>query len=170
MAAKKFDTSNLSSLFICIASLILGIVLCINPSGMAILVTRVVGIVLIVLALATFIGYMRNKGKKDLVFAIVEAIFGVLLTVAPSAFVSWIAIIIGAFILVTGVGDLMATYAAYKLQSPYATVKLVMAVITIVVGFVVIVAPFAFVDVAFIIAGVGLIINAVTEIVAIIKK
>ena len=87
----------------------------------------------------------------------------------PGFFVNWIVVIVGVFILVMGLGDLSVAWTAYRARAPFATGKLIMAIVTVLVGFFVIVSPFAFVDMAFIIAGIGLVINGVTELVAALK-
>lgn len=170
MAAKKTQQrSKTNTILVGVASIILGIVLFMDPTGAAIFAVTLAGIILIVLGVVTLINYIRagNAGSQvDFFVSLVEIIFGAVLLFWPDYFVNWLVFILGIFIIVTGVGDFSDARIASRLGSPHATVKLVLAIITIVLGVLVTFSPFTFVDVAFTIAGVGLVINGITELVA----
>lgn len=152
-----------------VASLVLGLVVFSNPAGVALLVTSVVGAVLAVAGAVTLVGYVRDReqaSQLDFFIGLVELVFGGILWAWPALFVNWIVVVIGVFILFSGIGDLVEARAFARLGSPSAGMATLLAVLTIVFGVVVVGSPFAFVDVTFAIAGFGLVFNGVTELVA----
>ena len=172
MSKKEQQRSKQDLILIGIVSIVLGIIMLLNPTGVARFAVTAVGVVLLVLGIATFIGYIRNGdagSQVDLFTSIIEIVFGIVLLMWPDMFVNWLVVIIGAFILVAGVGDLSDASIALRIGAPFATGKMVLAVLTIVLGFLVIVSPFAFVNMAFTIAGVCLLVNGVTELISAFK-
>lgn len=155
-----------------IASLVIGFFLFSNPTGVALFATSLFGGVLAIAGVMTLIGYARARdqaSQADLLIGLIELVFGAILWTWPAMFVSWLVVLIGVFILFTGIGDLVEARAIAALGAP-TTAATLMAALTIVFGFVVMGAPFAFVGVMFAIAGCGLVFNGVTEIVAAFKK
>ena len=165
-------SEKVTPLLIGIGSVIMGVVLVLNPTGVALFATRLVGLVLIVMGAASVVGSLRgtSSGRFDMVAGVVEIILGVLLMAFPGTFVTWLVIIVGAFILVAGVNGLMASHAAAALGSTFATPHTIMSIFVVVLGLVVILSPFVLVDVAFAVAGVGLVVSGVLEIVAAVKE
>lgn len=169
MARNDQQRSKMSTILVGVASLVLGVILFMNPTGVAVFAVSIMGVILLVLGVVTLIGYIREGdagSQTDFFISLVEIIFGAVLLLWPGTFVNWLVFFIGVFILVTGVGDFSDARVASRLGLPHATVKMVLAVITIVLGLLVTFSPFTFVDVAFTIAGVGLVINGITEIIA----
>lgn len=172
MSKREQQRSKQDLILIGIVSIVLGIIMLLNPTGVARFVVMAVGVVLLVLGIVTFIGYIRDgdsSSQVDLFTSIIEIIFGIVLLMWPDMFVNWLVVIIGAFILVAGVGDLSDANIAMRIGAPFSTGKMVLAIITIVLGFLVIVSPFAFVNMAFTIAGVCLLVNGITELISAFK-
>lgn len=165
--------SKATTLITAIVAIILGIVLLMNPTGVALALTYVVGIVLIVLGVVKLIGYIRagdSGSQVDFIVSIVEIVVGAIVCIWPDVFVNWLVVIVGVLIVVMAVGDIADARTASKLGAPFATGKLVLAVISLVIGVVVIISPFAFVDLAFTIAGIALIVYGVSEFIAALKS
>ena len=163
---------KLNSIVSGVASLVMGVVLFSNPTGVALMAVSIVGVILLVLGAVSLFNYFRPGGdgtQVNLFVGIAELVFGAILWFMPGFFVNWIVVIVGIFILVMGLGDLSVAWTAYRARAPFAMGKFIMAAVTVLVGFFVIVSPFAFVDMAFIIAGIGLVINGVTELIAAFK-
>ena len=163
---------KLNSIVSGVASIVMGVVLWSNPTGVALMAVSIVGVVLLVLGAVSLFNYFRPGGEKtqlNLFIGIAELVFGAILWFMPGFFVNWIVVIVGVFIVVMGLGDLSVAWGVYRVAGSFAMGKLIMAVLTVLVGLFVIVSPFAFVDLAFVIAGIGLVINGVTELIAAYK-
>lgn len=155
-----------------VASLLCGIVVLLNPTGVALFMTSAIGVVLAVVGVATVLGYVRRReasGGLDLTIGLIELVLGAALASMPAVFVNWVIVVAGVFILFSGFGDLMEARALAVVGAPFAGAGTLMALLTIVFGVLVVVAPFALVDLALAVAGVGLVFNGVTELVAAFK-
>lgn len=167
-----FQRARTTTFLMGVASLLCGIVVLLNPTGAALIMTSMVGAVLAVVGVVTIVGYFRRRatsGGLDLVTGIVELVLGAALLSMPAVFVSWIVVVVGVLILFSGFGDFMDARALASVDAPFAGTGTLMAVLTIVFGVIVVISPFALVDLAFAIAGVGLVFNGVTELVAAFK-
>ena len=168
-----FRRTRTTALVMGVASLVLGLVVFTNPTGVALFLTSMVGAVLAVMGVVTLVGYLRERSAAsqfDLLCALVELVFGALLWLAPGFFVNWLVVVVGVFILFTGFGDLMDARALSAAGSDSTGVNTLMGVLTLVFGLVVVAAPFALVDMMFSIAGVGLVFNGVTELWATLRS
>ena len=168
-----FQRARSTTALMGVASLLCGVVVLLNPTGVALFMTGAIGAVLAVVGVVTILGYARRRassGGLDLTFGIVETVIGVALVSMPGAFVSWIVVVVGVLILFSGFGDLMEARALSAVGAPFAGAGTVMALLTIAFGVLVVVSPFALVDLAFCIAGAGLVFNGVTELVAALKR
>ena len=167
----KPNQDKLTSIVMGAASLILGVMLFTNPTGAALLVTRIVGIVILVPGVIALVNYLMKGSQTpmDLFVGVAETVIGAVLTLFPGAFVNWLVVIAGVFILVMGLRDLSVARYAAGAGASFANSQTIMAIISMVFGLLVIVSPFAFVDIAFIIAGIGLVVNGVTELIAVFK-
>ena len=149
-----------------VASLVLGLVVFTNPTGVALFLTSVVGAVLAAMGAVTLVGFARERdvaSRLDLFWGLTELVFGALMWVWPGFFVNWLVVIVGIFVVFTGLGDPADARALARLGSEAAGVNTLMAVLTLVFGVVVVAAPFVLVDVMFGVAGVGLVFSGVTE-------
>lgn len=168
----RFRRARLTVALTGAASLLCGIVVLINPTGVALFMTSLIGAVLAVTGVVTLVGYARRRdvsGAFDLAAGVVELLLGLALWGAPEFFVGWLVVMIGVFVLLSGFGDLAEASALRSLDAPFAGGETLIAVLTIVIGALVVVSPFALVDLAFAVAGVGLVFNGVTELVSAFK-
>ena len=168
-----FRRTRTTSLVMGVASLVLGLVVFTNPTGVALFLTSMVGAVMAVMGVVTLLGYLRERAvasQIDLFCGVAELVFGALLWIWPGFFVNWLVVVVGVFILFTGLGDLMDARELSRAGSEAASVNALMGVLTVIFGLVVVAAPFALVDMMFAIAGVGLVFNGVTELWAVLRS
>ena len=167
-----FQRARATTALMGVASLLCGIVVLLNPTGVALFMTSAIGAVLAAVGVVTIVGYVRRRaasGGLDLTIGIVELVFGAALFSMPAVFVNWIVVVVGVFILFSGFGDLMEARALSAVDAPFAGAGTIMALLTIAFGVLVVISPFALVDLAFGVAGAGLVFNGVTELVAAFK-
>ena len=167
-----FQRARATTALMGVASLLCGIVIFLNPAGVALFLTSLFGGVLAVTGAITLVGYARARDvstQSDLFVGLVELVFGAILWFWPGLFVNWLVVIMGVFILFSGIGDLAEARSLAALGAPAAGMGTVLAVLTIIFGVLVVASPFALVDLMFSIAGFGLVFNGVTELVTAFK-
>ena len=168
-----FRRTRTTALVMGVASLVLGLVVFTNPTGVALFLTSIVGAVMAVMGVVTLLGYLRERevaSQVDLFCGVAELVFGALLWIWPGFFVNWVVVVVGVFILFTGLGDVMDARELSRMGSDAASVNTLMGILTVIFGLVVVAAPFALVDMMFAIAGVGLVFNGVTELWAVLRS
>ena len=165
--ANSFQRARTTVILTGIASLLTGVVILLNPAGVALFLTALFGGVLAIAGAVTLVGYARDVStQSDLFVGLVELVFGAILWFWPGMFVNWLVVIVGVFILFSGLGDFAEARSLAALGAPAAGMGTVLAVLTVIFGVLVVASPFALVDLMFSIAGFGLVFNGVTELVA----
>lgn len=167
--ANSFQRARTTVVLMGIASLLTGVVILLNPAGVALFLTALFGGVLAIAGAVTLVGYARARDvstQSDLFVGLVELVFGAILWFWPGMFVNWLVVIVGVFILFSGLGDFAEARSLAALGAPAAGMGTVLAVLTVIFGVLVVASPFALVDLMFSIAGFGLVFNGVTELVA----
>lgn len=155
-----------------VASLVLGLVMFASPLLVAYFATMALGGVLAASGIATLVGYFRNREVSSGVDALIgtlELVFGLIVLLMPALFVNWLVVMVGLFMIFSGVGDLVDARAMSEMGVSFSWTATILAVLTIAFGAVVIWAPFAFLDAMFVVAGFGLVFNGITELVAAFK-
>lgn len=155
-----------------VASLVLGLIMFVSPLLVAFFATMALGAVLAASGVGTLVGYFRNRELSsgiDAAFGALELAFGVIVLLMPGLYVNWLVVMVGMFMIVSGVGDLIDARALAKQGASFSWAATILAVLTIAFGVVVIWAPFAFLDAMFVVAGFGLVFNGVTELIAAFK-
>lgn len=164
--------AKLTTALMGVSSLVLGLVMFVSPLLVAFFATMALGAILAASGVATLVGYFRNREVSsgvDAAFGAVELLFGILVLLTPAFYVNWLVVMVGVFMLFSGVGDLIDARALAKQGASFSWAATVLAVLTIAFGVLVIWAPFAFLDAMFMIAGFGLVFNGITELVTAFK-
>lgn len=157
--------TKITVLLLGIAETVLGIICLTNPATATVTVAMMVGWVLIFLGAGTLCAcLMRDDGGRfDLVVGGLELALGTLMVIRPAFFVSYLFVLLGILVVITGLTDLVD---AGRYRSDGSQINTGMAVATIVVGAVMLAAPFFFADMIAIIAGIALVVSGVTEVAA----
>lgn len=148
----------------------LGIAVLINPIGAVDALVRISGWILVVygvisLVLAFVRGDPVNNAKADLAISALALIFGLIMAFFSAGFVKFIWNIIGLFVFITGVLDVLEAGTFRRDGSPLALPATVSGIITALLGLAVLILPFFTVEIAMLLAAVALVVDGITEII-----
>jgi uncharacterized membrane protein HdeD (DUF308 family) len=103
---QKFASTKLGTIVSGVALAAMGIILFTNPQSAMLTITVMLGWVLVIMGIVSLASALTRwsviLSTADLYAGIVELLFGVLLVNIPGFFVTWIFILLGIFILVSG--------------------------------------------------------------------
>lgn len=170
---KSFKRTKATVIIIGIMLCVLGIAIFANPGVTLQLVTLLLGwslliggIAILVSAIAAHVpGFM----SVSIWIGILLTLLGLCIVISPGFFVSYVYVLIGIVIMITGVSDCIEAYDAKKLGLPFSAQAAVFGVISIILGLLVIAAPFSFAQFVTSVAGIALLVDGITEVVAGIK-
>ena len=165
----KFTSTKLGAIVSGVALVVMGFILFTNPTTAMMTITVMLGWVLVVMGVASLASALTRwsviLSTADLYAGIVELLFGILLVNIPGFFVTWIFILLGIFILVSGLNSLYGANALQALGLPRAGTAKVGAILAIVLGVLVLFSPGLFADTAMIICGIALVYCGIVRIV-----
>jgi uncharacterized membrane protein HdeD (DUF308 family) len=173
---KQVDTRSRAVVIITgVLLAILGICIFMNPGQTLEIVTMLLGWALVIFGAVVLIEALVHKDAVDAVpfvtqrriaIGVCSAVFGLIILLNPRFFVSYIFILLGILVLITGINDCIEASAARRISLPAASRLTVLSVLTIVLGILLLVAPFWFASAATAIAGIVLVFDGVSEIIA----
>lgn len=165
----KFTSTKLGAIVSGVALVVMGFILFTNPTTAMMTITVMLGWVLVVMGVASLASALTRwsviLSTADLYAGIVELLFGVLLVNMPGFFVTWIFILLGIFVLVSGLNSLYGANALQALGLPSAGKAKGGAILAIVLGVLVLVSPGLLADTAMIICGIALVYCGIVRIV-----
>ena len=165
---QKFASTKLGTIVSGVALAAMGIILFTNPQSAMLTITVMLGWVLVVMGIVSLASALTRwsviLSTADLYAGIVELLFGILLVNIPGFFVTWIFILLGIFILVSGLNSLYAN-ALQALGLPSAGTAKVGAILAIVLGVLVLFSPGLFADTTMVICGIALVYCGIVRIV-----
>ena len=157
---------NLSIITI-IASLIICLVLIIRPGETLQIVSLICGVSVILLGIAAWIIYfVKDNSMFMAVLGTISLIAGIIVCVKYKSIITIVLILFGAFLIVSGVIDLLSAIKAKKIGGAGWKVSLAMSGAMIIVGIVVTVNPFTSMEMITRFLGIGLICYAVMDLIA----
>ena len=166
---QKFASTKLGTIVSGVALAAMGIILFTNPQSAMLTITVMLGWVLVIMGIVSLASALTRwsviLSTVDLYAGIVELLFGVLLVSIPGFFVTWIFILLGIFILVSGLNSLYGANALQALGMPSAGSAKAGAILAIVLGVLVLFAPGLFADTAMVICGIALVYCGIVRIV-----
>jgi uncharacterized membrane protein HdeD (DUF308 family) len=166
---QKFTSTKLGTIVSGVALAAMGIILFTNPQSAMLTITVMLGWVLVVMGIVSLVSALTRwsviLSTADLYAGIVELLFGILLVNIPGFFVTWIFILLGIFILVSGLNSLYGANALQALGLPSAGTAKVGAILAIVLGVLVLFSPGLFADTAMVICGIALVYCGIVRIV-----
>ena len=167
--AHKFPSTKLGTIVSGVALAAMGIILFTNPQSAMLTITVMLGWVLVVMGIVSLASALTRwsviLSTADLYAGIVELLFGILLVNIPGFFVTWIFILLGIFILVSGLNSLYGANALQALGLPSAGTAKVGAILAIVLGVLVLFSPGLFADTTMVICGIALVYCGIVRIV-----
>ena len=166
---QKFASTKLGTIVSGVALAAMGIILFTNPQSAMLTITVMLGWVLVVMGIVSLASALTRwsviLSTADLYAGIVELLFGILLVNIPGFFVTWIFILLGIFILVSGLNSLYGAHALQALGLPRAGTAKVGAILAIVLGVLVLFSPGLFADTTMVICGIALVYCGIVRIV-----
>lgn len=166
---QKFASTKLGTIVSGVALAAMGIILFTNPQSAMLTITVMLGWVLVVMGIVSLASALTRwsviLSTADLYAGIVELLFGILLVNIPGFFVTWIFILLGIFILVSGLNSLYGANALQALGLPRAGTAKVGAILAIVLGVLVLFSPGPFADTTMVICGIALVYCGIVRIV-----
>lgn len=165
----KFTSTKLGAIVSGVALVVMGFILFTNPTTAMMTITVMLGWVLVVMGIVSLASALTRwsviLSTADLYAGIVELLFGILLVNIPGFFVTWIFILLGIFILVSGLNSLYGANALQALGLPRAGTAKVGAILAIVLGVLVLFSPGLFADTTMVICGIALVYCGIVRIV-----
>ncbi|MCI1665605.1 MAG: DUF308 domain-containing protein [Atopobiaceae bacterium] len=151
------------------ALLALGIILFMNPAEVTMFITLALGWVLVIVGVVTLVSCCMSPlptiQQVDFVFSMIELLLGLCILMWPGFFVSFIYVLLGILIIVTGVNDVSGAMDEKASGMDSWKLAMAVAVITLILGFLVVIAPFTMATTVMMIAGIALVFDGITEIV-----
>ena len=141
MFEKFLKRSSWTDIVISIIFIIFGVLLIAKPEETKGAISIILGILFIAMGVLKLIEYYTSETKDDLMltFASVAVIFGVVILFASDAVLTFFRVILGVWIIVTGVMDLQTILIWKQVRSPYWTVALLLAIFMILSGIIILV-------------------------------
>lgn len=157
---------NLSIITI-ITSLVIGLVLIIKPGETLQVVSLICGVSLILLGAAAWINYfVKDNAMFMAVLGTISLIAGIIVCVKYKSIITIMLLLFGAFLIVSGVIDLLSAVKAKKIGGAGWKVSIVMSAVMIIAGIIVTVNPFTSMEMITRFLGVGLLFYAVMDLIA----
>lgn len=141
MFEKFLKRSSWTDIVISIIFIIFGVLLVAKPEETKGAISIILGILFIAMGVLKLIEYYTSETKDDLMLtvALVAVIFGVVILFASDAVLTFFRVILGVWIIVTGVMDLQTILIWKQVRSPYWTVALLLAIFMILSGIMILV-------------------------------
>lgn len=164
----RFEKFGKNNILLSVVMVLLGLLLIIWPGKTMELAARIVGVGLLVGAVIS--GLSWYKGQKDgssdfssLAVAILLAILGLVVLIAPKGIISLIPKIIGVAVLLNGVFNLAQALELKRMGGDKWISSLVMSCLTIVLGLFLVVFAFSVVKAAIMVIGAVILYNGASN-------
>ncbi len=167
---KLFSYSVMCSL----CALIMGILLVMWPEAAVIYLVITVGVLFLLPGLYGIFAYLASRrgvedGRAFPIVALGSALLGVWLIIMPAFFVSILMYVLGALLVLGGIGQLMNFISARKLMGSVPGIFYVVPVLVLLAGVLILVNPFEAAKVPFIVLGVSSMVYGLTDLFRIIR-
>ena len=141
MFEKFLKRSNWTDIIISIIFVIFGVLLVAKPEATVGAISVILGILFIAMGTLKLIEYYTSDTKEDLLLtvALVAVIFGIVILFASDSVLAFFRVILGIWIIITGVMDLQTILIWKQVKSPYWTVSLVLTILMILAGIIILI-------------------------------
>jgi len=163
---------NAGNILTCIAEIIIGILLLINPVGFTAGIIMTLGIVLAIMGISSIVGYFRTvpeeaaqgSGLMKGLLLIGSAFVCLFKTQWLIAAFPLITVFYGVMILIVGISKLQWAVDLLRLKQKYWYVALIGAILSVIFAAVILMNPFASTGVLWAFIAVSLIVEAIMDI------
>ena len=159
------------SIVVIVITAVLGVLLITMPDKMLAYTALFVGGAFTACGVLALVSYISSaqKSKLTLVLGLISAISGIIICIAYRQIMSVIVLIIGLFLIVGGIANLVNSFYVSKKRNRSWIVTVVLAIASIVLGVVSIANPFDTQTKLVQLIGIGLVVFAITDLVAFVQ-
>lgn len=161
--------TKLNLIFASILTVIIGLILVLNPVNATVFICRTVGIILLATGLfitgSYFLNIGQNVGGSSLIAGLIELALGIWISLRPDSFVQFLTVILGFIMLVHSFVMLQSAIEIKLFGIKRWWLLLITALLTLILGMIIIISPFATIAVTMTIAGISLIADGIIGIV-----
>ena len=141
MVEKFLKRSNWTDIVISIIFVLFGVLLIAKPEETVGAISIILGILFIAMGVLKLVEYYTSDTKEDwlLTIALITVIVGIIILFASDAILSVFRVILGLWIIATGIMDLQTTLIWKEVKSPYWTVAVLLSMLMILAGIVILI-------------------------------
>ena len=150
-------------------TIIIGIMICTNPSGAIISIIRFIGWVLIVAGGVSAIGEFMQRTTSyrtysTMTFALISLVFGIVLAIRPASFVNFVGTVVALILFVHGINAIVSALNSRKYGYNQWKIACLSGVIFAVVAFIILINPFSSASALMLFIGIVLIGDGISNI------
>lgn len=161
--------TKLNLILASILTVIIGLILVLNPVNATVFICRTVGIILLATGLfitgSYFLNMGQNVGGSSLIAGLIELALGIWISLRPDSFVQFLTVILGFIMLVHSFVMLQSAIEIKLFGIKRWWLLLITALLTLILGILIIISPFATIAVTMTIAGISLIADGIIGII-----
>lgn len=141
MFEKFLKRSNWTDITIAIVFAFLGILLIAKPDEMMSVISILLGAVFVIMGFLRLVDYFTSPEKEDylLTIALIFMIIGAIILFRPNIISNLFSIVVGLWIIISGLKDFQTTLVWKDIKSGYWTVTLLCSMLMIIAGIVILV-------------------------------
>lgn len=163
MFEKFLKRSSWTDIVISLIFVLFGGLLIAKPNETLEAISIILGIVFIAMGVLKLVEYYTSDTREDylLTLALITVIFGVIILFASDAILSLFRIILGIWIIATGVMDLQTTLVWKQVKSPYWTAAVLFSILMMAAGIIILINK----DILLTTMGIIIVIYAILDII-----
>ena len=141
MFEKFLKRTSWEDIVVAAVFVVLGILLAVKPTEMVSVISILLGAIFIIMGCLKILEYFTTEPKEDylLTMALVSVIFGVILILCYDVLVAIFAVILGLWMIVSGVMDFQTALVWKEVKSSFWTLTVVLSMLIIIAGIVILV-------------------------------
>ena len=165
MYEKFLKRSNWADITIAFVFAFFGILLIAKPDEMMSMLSNLLGFVFVIIGCLKLIDYFTSKDKEDylLTISLIFIIIGTIILLSPNIISNLFSIVLGIWIIATGLSNFQTTLVWKNIKSGYWTVALVFSMLTIIAGIVILASTTLAVQIVGIIIAIYAILDIITK-------
>ena len=163
MVEKFLKRSSWTDIVISIIFVLFGALLIAKPEETVGAISIILGILFIAMGVLKLVEYYTADTKEDwlLTVALISVVLGIVILFASDAILSVFRVIVGIWIIATGIMDLQTTLVWKEVKSPYWTTAVLLSMLMMLAGIIILVNP----NILFTTMGIIIVIYGILDIV-----
>ena len=141
MVEKFLKRSSWTDMVISIIFILFAALLIAKPNETVGAISILLGILFIAMGVLKLVEYYTSDSKEDwlLTVALISVVLGIIILFASDAILSVFRVIVGIWIIATGIMDLQTTLVWKEVKSPYWTVAVCLSILMMLAGIVILI-------------------------------